>query len=308
MEFGEPTEGGGNYWGSRSVWYRWQAVADGGWSVTTDGSDFDTNLGIYTGTTVSALTKVAWNDDNVDTATSRDSILRFDAEAGVEYHFLVRGWENTTGSVKLNWGPTPENDNYTNATPVGGLFGSADVNNCGASRESGEPSSLGSRSIWYSWEAPASGLWTFGTISSTFDTWMGIYTGDELTNLVLLASNDDAGSTETGSSITINANQGSTYSVAVDGKYSAYDHTVGDIALHWFPFAPQIVRADIESTTNLTFALWTTYGTNYQAQWRQSLLQGEWLPLTNFVGSGLLSDVRDEMMTATQMFYRVVIP
>ena len=39
-----------------SVWYTWTAPADGSYTFSTAGSDFDSLVGIYTGTAVDALT------------------------------------------------------------------------------------------------------------------------------------------------------------------------------------------------------------------------------------------------------------
>ena len=40
------------------MWYSWTAPADGSYSFTTEGSDFDSLLGVYTGTSVDGLTLV----------------------------------------------------------------------------------------------------------------------------------------------------------------------------------------------------------------------------------------------------------
>ena len=63
MESGEPY-----HWdstGGVSVWWRWTAPFSGRLVVDTFGSDFDTLLAAYTGTSVSTLTLIAANDDTV---------------------------------------------------------------------------------------------------------------------------------------------------------------------------------------------------------------------------------------------------
>ena len=60
-EPGEPNHGGKP--GGRSVWFTWQAPNDGIASFRTNGSSFDTLLGVYTGTNVSELTTIAGDDD-----------------------------------------------------------------------------------------------------------------------------------------------------------------------------------------------------------------------------------------------------
>src|SRR5207245_1922507 len=45
--------------GPSSVWYQWQAPGSGSVTMTTAGSNYDTMLGVYTGTSVSSLTALA---------------------------------------------------------------------------------------------------------------------------------------------------------------------------------------------------------------------------------------------------------
>ena len=54
-EAGEPEPDG---CGSASVWFRWTAPASGNVTMTTTTSNFDTVLGLYTGSAVNALTEV----------------------------------------------------------------------------------------------------------------------------------------------------------------------------------------------------------------------------------------------------------
>jgi hypothetical protein len=67
---------------------------------------------------------------------------------------------------------------------------------------------------------------TISTIGSSFDTLLGVYTGTAISNLVLVASNDDAeGSLQ--SDVTFQAAAGTTYQIAVDG----FDGASGEIVL-----------------------------------------------------------------------------
>ena len=63
-----------------------------------------------------------------------------------------------------------------------------------ATRENGEPFHTGNEgagSIWYSFTAPADGLFSVSTINATFDTVMGMYMGSRVDNLNLVAFNDE---------------------------------------------------------------------------------------------------------------------
>lgn len=86
--------------GGNSVWYSWTANASGPVFISTDGSTFDTVVGIYTGTAVNALTQVAANDDYLGDVTAN---VTFNAQAGVTYYFAIDGVnESQAGSFVLD--------------------------------------------------------------------------------------------------------------------------------------------------------------------------------------------------------------
>ncbi len=87
--------------GGASVWWRWTAPTDGEMIVTTQGSKFDTLLGVYTGAGVSALTLVGSNDD-VESGIIRYSSVAFTVTSGTTYSFAVDGWDANSGPVVLN--------------------------------------------------------------------------------------------------------------------------------------------------------------------------------------------------------------
>ena len=62
-ETGEPNHSPDNNGGIHSVWYQWQSPSNSTVTITTAGSDYDTVLGVYTGTVVSSLTLIGKNDD-----------------------------------------------------------------------------------------------------------------------------------------------------------------------------------------------------------------------------------------------------
>ncbi|HEX8774170.1 MAG TPA: BACON domain-containing carbohydrate-binding protein [Pyrinomonadaceae bacterium] len=99
-ETGEPNHAG--LTGGASIWYQWQAPSSGNVTMTTTGSSFDTVLGVYTGSSVNALTLIASNDDD-PTSTGVTSRVTFNAVAGTIYRIAVDGYGGSTGSVTLNW-------------------------------------------------------------------------------------------------------------------------------------------------------------------------------------------------------------
>ena len=98
-EAGEPTAGASEP--VNSVWWKWTATTTGTVEMNTFGSDFDTVLAVYTGSSVSSLSLVAANDDSSfpDALTSRVS---FEAQAGTTYFIAVDGFLNETGHIMLD--------------------------------------------------------------------------------------------------------------------------------------------------------------------------------------------------------------
>jgi Immunoglobulin domain/FG-GAP-like repeat/Matrixin len=97
-ESGETAHAGANAPNRHSVWWKWHALSSGSATITTLGSDFDTVLAVYTGSSVSSLgTEVASNDD-VTMGVVRTSTVTFDAAAGTTYYIAVDGWGSTTES------------------------------------------------------------------------------------------------------------------------------------------------------------------------------------------------------------------
>jgi hypothetical protein len=140
--------------------------------------------------------------------------------------------------------PPPANDNFANAQTLAGCSGTVTGTNVSATKESGElnhlstttdPTGGGSRSVWYQWQAPASGSVTFDTSGSGIDTVLGIYTGNAVNSLAVIGQDDDVvnGTVRT-STITFNATAGTTYKIAVDGyNNGGSGGEVGPIKLNW---------------------------------------------------------------------------
>ena len=96
-EPGEPSHGGMT--NGHSIWWAYRATANGALTVSTEGGDFDTILSVYTGSSVSALTLVAENDDLA--SGNRRSRVTFQAVAGTIYKFAVDGYGGQQGFVRL---------------------------------------------------------------------------------------------------------------------------------------------------------------------------------------------------------------
>lgn len=99
-EFSEPLHVG--FLGDKSIWYYWSSSVDGVMTIDTIGSNFDTTLAVYGGSTLSQLITVAQNDDIVS-GTNKVSRVDFDITAGVTYRIAVDGWNGEYGNITLNW-------------------------------------------------------------------------------------------------------------------------------------------------------------------------------------------------------------
>ncbi|PHS23606.1 MAG: hypothetical protein COA84_10810 [Robiginitomaculum sp.] len=286
-EIGEPNHEGGTNAGGASVWYKWTAPLSSTVQISTVGSDFDTVLGVYTGTSVSALTAIANNDD-VELGVILDSKVTFPAVKGTIYYIAVDGFNGASGNIQLAIGLSGAvgNDTFASAISISGASGSADSHSVNATAETGEPAHAGTtaaNSIWFDWTAPSSGDFAFNTDGSDFDTVMAVYTGSAVGALTEVASNDNQGVSGTASNagpaftsgasqLSFTATLGTVYHIAVDGKSGA----TGLVNLGWaststalpnlltavLPYA-RSVKVGTQATAFMTvFNLGTVQGNN----------------------------------------------
>lgn len=137
------------------------------------------------------------------------------------------------------------NDNFPGLA-ISGTSGTATENNTEASVELDEPYhgyGSGEHTLWWSWTAPENGTAVFNTYGSSdsyadaLDTILAVYTGDALTDLALVAKNDDFDEYDKRQSqVAFKAVAGTTYRIVAD----AYDAAaVGDVVLNWSYVTPQ---------------------------------------------------------------------
>ena len=128
----------------------------------------------------------------------------------------------------------PANDAFAAAASLSGTEGTIVGSTVNASREGGEPDhgqGGGRNSVWYRWTAPATGVVTFETLGSDFDTTLGVYQGDVVNALVRVVGNDDIEPGQTASRVGFQATAGILYRIAVDGR----DGSQGTVRLAWRP-------------------------------------------------------------------------
>lgn len=242
---GEPNHAGNL--GGKSVWWNWTAPSAGAVTLNTFGSNFNTLLAVYRGTAVNALTAVASNNDAAGTTQSQ---VTFTAVAGQVYRIAVDGAAGASGSIALNLSLVPANDAFSAARVISGSTVTITDSNVNATKQNGEPNhagNVGGRSVWYRWTAPSTGAFTIDTSGSSYDTLLGVYSGNTISRLTTIASNDDNG-TSFQSRVSFNAVSGRLYYIAVDG----YNGARGDITLNVQPGAvpaASVSRSSSSSTS-----------------------------------------------------------
>ncbi|MDO8365139.1 MAG: S8 family serine peptidase [Actinomycetota bacterium] len=219
----EPGEPAHASTGGGSTWFRFKTPIAGSLVLSTEGSTFDTLLGVYTGSSVSALTPVASNDDAFGSFSW--SRVEFAVAPNTTYWVAIDGWNNQRGSAVL--APTftpagPPNDAFASASAIAATRAAIiDAHSRGATHQVGEPThagQAGSGSVWWKLTAPANGRLVVSTQGSTFDTTLGVYTGSAVGALTTIGNDDDTAGLR--SQVAVNAVSGTEYQVAVDGYHT----------------------------------------------------------------------------------------
>ena len=183
--------------------------------------------------------------------------------------------DSSIARLKVSSSALPFADNFTNRGSINGFSGVGSGSNTNATRETGDPDPAGKsgdHSVWLQWTAPASGVASLDTRGSSFDTLLGVYTGSTLSNLTVVAANDDSRGGFSTSLVAFNTTAGSNYIIVVDGLANSS----GDIVLTWnlntnsSPI-PTIVTQPGDVTASpggsATFIVLASGNTNLTYQW-----------------------------------------
>lgn len=235
-----------------SVWFEWEATSTEWVTVGACDSDFPELLGVYTGTAVNSLTKVAsGNAEEGPNCPFQQREYTFKAISGAKYEIAVDGDAfyvetppaTTQGSFSLaiEETPVPANDDFADATKVLGstseepdgtrfFFAGPLGYNWNATKEGGEPDHAGDpggASVWYRWTAPESGTARISTCCSG-KRLLAVYSGAALGALTPLGSAPEFGD------IAIPVSGGTEYRIAVDGPEdgSSGEAAMGSFSLH----------------------------------------------------------------------------
>ena len=199
-----------------------------------------------------------WRRNSVNIAGATNEILVLTniqpAEAG-DYTVVVYTDAGATlsevAAVRVSLNDLPFRDQFDLQFTIPVASGVGKSRNLGATSEPGEPAHAGKtsgRSVWIAWLPSASGIATISLAGSSFDTLLAVYTGDVLSGLTEVTSDDDSGGS-LASAVTFNAIAGTHYKIVVDGLAGAS----GDFTFAWSlqattEQAPQIVTHPLSQT------------------------------------------------------------
>ncbi|HET9593077.1 MAG TPA: hypothetical protein VFP17_09195 [Solirubrobacterales bacterium] len=237
------------YAAGHSVWFEWEAAATGWVSIGACDSDFAALVGVFAGTELTHLTKVAsGNSAEGPKCHGTEREFTFKALSGTKYEIAVDGnaftpnpefTPDTEGEATLRIEPTPPppNDSFAHAadlTAAGEIyefeaenrfyFARLDGYNWNASKEAGEPEhegNPGGASVWYRWTAPATGLVHLSACCFA-NPLVGIYTGTTVDSLIPVPFSAEIWPEKQAQVIA-----GQTYMIAVDG---VFDGSSGEAA------------------------------------------------------------------------------
>jgi hypothetical protein len=247
-EEGVSGEGISVFAAGNSVWFEWEATTAQWTTIGACGSDFPALIGVFTGSSLATLTKVASGNPAEGPHCHNEREYTFKAVAGTDYAIGVDG-NSFTGpepvpvvtegeiELRIEATPPPPNDDFADAadltaagktyeleSPEPFYFARLESYNWAATKETGEPDHQGDpggASAWYEWTAPATGTARM-TMCCFGAPVLGIYTGTSVDALTALPT-ESVFPPEVRAQVTA----GQTYRIAVDG---AFDEATGEAA------------------------------------------------------------------------------
>ncbi|WP_237153618.1 S8 family peptidase [Oryzibacter oryziterrae] len=210
---------------SGSVWFKITAASTGRLHVTTTDSDFDTTLAVYASAArISALKAPLAVNDNARSGV-KTSALTINAVKGATYYISVAGkTASERGRIVLVAGIEPVNDNFAKAQSIAGTQ-TRSAYNTFATLEDSEPTpvSESTKSVWWTFKPTSSSYYFINTFGSNVaDTALAIYSGNSLSSLQEIESNDDIDDQSRQSGMFPYLTAGVTYHIQVMG-YSDSD-------------------------------------------------------------------------------------
>lgn len=250
-----------------SVWFSWQAQESGWVTVGTCGSDFGTLLGVYAGSTIFGLERVASAKEGPEAASCAPagSQITFRAVAGTSYSIEVDGnlspmsppQKEGTIALQIAAVAPPANDAFaatqtvTSESLENGAFFRVDVPgfNWYATAEPAEPALGAGASVWYSWTAPASGQAKVTAVAASMSPAIGIYTGSAVGALAPVAASPLYPPEQSFAAVA-----GTTYRIAVAGQAESglSEPSMGSFTFLIYLDAPPVAKVADTAPPNTT--------------------------------------------------------
>jgi hypothetical protein len=304
--------------GWNTVWYSWTAPQSGDFTMAVVGGP---SVLAFTGTNISSLARAGSNN-------WPDSLV-LNAQSNQTYYLeIVTGflWEPDypgAGGFQLLLFPggAPANDNFANAQLVVGTNTEIITTNWAATVEPNDPPIVQwdnlRRTVWYEWQAPASGLLQLTDYSSPAFPAIGIYVGTNLNQLTLIGGPD----------ATVQSNE--IVHILVDGQLGVggiYDFELTftpapqpAIQTISVPSEQQLVSQSVIGTAALQisspqmldashfmFQISGTSGSAFQIEYSTDLTH--WQPLQSGTLKNTSEEIMDTNLAGPTKFYRVLAP
>jgi hypothetical protein len=181
---------------TRSVWYKYTTSTTAVsrlFTLTPDGADSFPKAEVFTGSSLTTLSRVGWIDSYGETliplaASTTYHIRVFNEDA---FGYSIPG----TFSLRISASPVgavPDNNNFANATNLGSALDVVSAaDSFKSSVEAGEKLPMGTTgTVWFKWTAPTAGWFAVSAISDDFPPGLSVWAGSSLANLKLKASSD----------------------------------------------------------------------------------------------------------------------
>lgn len=219
----------------RTVWWCWAPNFSGVYTVCAQSLEASALLTIYTGYGLNDLKVVARGCRLATNSTWRAT---FQANYGRVFFFSMEDTGEGPGDVTLQvrLAQSPANDDFTHRMPLEG----APVTATGSNVEATSDSVYGpyydwwtGASVWWSWIAPADGVFFVSAAGSGFYPDVAVYTGTNVDDLRAVATSQVDGMNER-SLLGFNAKAGTPYAIRV----ASPGLIIGDLRLEITPSAP----------------------------------------------------------------------
>ena len=208
-----------------SVWFKITPAHDEAVVFDTSGSNFDSAMQIFSGTTLSNMSYMACAQDWQDSNAAVDALT---LHAGVHYVIQVGGQEGATGTLQFAARlATVPNDNFASATTIISLPDIAQQWTLAATLEPGEPEPscqlAAQQSVWFDYTPTATQLVNLSTtpafhIGANYNTVIAVFTGSTLASLSEIACNDDYDDLVNSQLTAVTFTAGVTYHIQVSGN------------------------------------------------------------------------------------------